>query len=205
MDPTAPFPYSTGYGPKEATNHSYADELWESIDIDAGVVALPHGWAAQHNLAPSQPFPWDKSKGVYVINSFHTLHCLKNLHRLVYEAHHGWPLSRSVPHALHCLDHMRKDALCQADDFLLPTPPDHYGDPGPRGQARVCRSWDHLVEWAGEHHACYQHITDEEDKFAKGHDELERYLNCPKNSPYSQQVTDYQRALRQKEKTKRSS
>jgi hypothetical protein len=59
------------------------------------------------------------------------------------------------------------------------------------------------LQWAGEHHACYQHITDEEEKFAKDHDELERYLNCPKDSPYYQQAADYQQFLMQAKKVGR--
>lgn len=39
--PSYKFPYSTGYGPLEATNHSYADEIWEAIDIDPGIIAVP--------------------------------------------------------------------------------------------------------------------------------------------------------------------
>jgi hypothetical protein len=89
---------------------------------------------------------------------------------------------------------MRKDALCYADDFLMPTPPQHYGDPGPRGQARVCRSWDGLVEWAGEHHACYQHLTDADEEW-RDHDEMERYLNCPEDSPYYQKAAEYRKTL----------
>lgn len=40
-EPSFKFPYSTGYGPLEATNHTLADELWEAIDIDPGIVAVP--------------------------------------------------------------------------------------------------------------------------------------------------------------------
>lgn len=74
-DPSVRFPYSTGYGP-EVTNHSLLDERWEAIDINPGVVALSDEWAVEHNLAPTQRFPWDASKGVYLLTAFHTLHCL---------------------------------------------------------------------------------------------------------------------------------
>lgn len=69
------FPYSTGYGP-EVTNHSLLDERWEAIDINPGVVAISDEWATEHNLAPTQRFPWDASKGVYWVTAFHTLHRL---------------------------------------------------------------------------------------------------------------------------------
>ena len=115
----------------------------------------------------------------------------KNIHRLLYDAHHSRPLSRDVGHAMHCLDHIRKDTLCNADDFLLPTPPDHYGMQGPQGQARVCRDWDRLLGWADAHHACYRHITDDERGFAKEHAEMERYANCPEGSPYMGRMREY--------------
>lgn len=115
----------------------------------------------------------------------------KNIHRLLYDAHHGRPLSRDIGHALHCVDHLRKDAMCEANDFLLPSPKSRYGDPGPRGQSRVCKDWDALVSWAEEHNACYQHISDDERGFAEGHDEIERYMNCPPDSPYYESMRDY--------------
>lgn len=94
-------------------------------------------------------------------------------------------------HALHCVDHMRKDAMCGADDFLLPSPKSLYGSPGPRGQSRVCKDWDALVDWAQEHNACYQHITDDEEGFAEEHDEIERYAACPPTSPYLHKMQEY--------------
>lgn len=96
-----------------------------------------------------------------------------------------------MSHALHCVDHMRKDAMCQADDYPLPSPPSTYGTPGPRGQSRVCKNWDALVTWAEEHNACYQHMSDDEEGFAESHEEIERYKNCPESSPYFQTMQEY--------------
>ena len=115
----------------------------------------------------------------------------KILHRVVYDAHHGRPLSREVEHVMHCIDHMRKDAMCNADDFLLPTPPRRQGNPGSRGQSRVCKNWDSLVGWVKERDACYQHITDDEVGFAENHHEIERFLNCKPDSPYAQRMREY--------------
>ena len=189
-DPAAPYPWSSGYGP-EITNHSLADERWEAIDINDGIIVLDDDYALEHNLSPSQRFPWDPSKGVYLLNSFHNLHCLKNIHRLLYDAHHGRPLSRDIGHAMHCVDHMRKDIMCDADDFPLPSPPSRHELPGPRGQTKVCKNWDVLLGWARERNACYQHITDDEDGFALEHHEIERYQNCPPGSPYYEIMKSY--------------
>ena len=54
----------------------FADEMWEAIDIDPGIVAVPLDWAEEHNLAETQVFPWDQTKGIYVVNAFHSVHCL---------------------------------------------------------------------------------------------------------------------------------
>lgn len=87
---------------------------------------------------------------------------------------------------------MRKDAMCTADDFPLPSPKSRYGDPGPRGQSRVCKDWDALLTWADEHNACYQHMSDDEDGFvAAGHGEIERYAGCKPTSPYYQTMQEH--------------
>lgn len=57
-------------------NETLADELWDNINTDGLVVALSRDYQAEHNLPASNPFPWDQSKGLYYIQSFHLLHCL---------------------------------------------------------------------------------------------------------------------------------
>lgn len=55
-----------------------ADEMFRSFDPDKGVVALPKG--APHVL-PSLEFPWDKTKEVFVLSGYHSLHsvvCIAN-------------------------------------------------------------------------------------------------------------------------------
>ena len=188
-DPAVVFPWSIGYGP-EVTNHSLADERWEAIDVNDGTIVLDDDYVIQHNLAPSQRFPWDPSKGIYQISAFHTLHCLKNLHRLLYDFHHGRPPSRKIPHAMHCLDRLRKETLCYADDSILATPPIRHEDPGPRGQTRVCKNWDALVAWAKPRNACYGHVTDD-DSFYMEHSEVDRYRFCPPDSPYRETMEKY--------------
>ena len=59
---------------------------------------------------------------------------------------------QSMPpqHVAHCLDVLRQDVMCGADD----TPTAFHGHGGERrdgGQGeRMCRSWEGLVEWAWE-------------------------------------------------------
>lgn len=52
------------------------DQAWESINFDAGMVAIGDDEAESLGLPMSQRFPWDESKGIYLINAYHNLHCL---------------------------------------------------------------------------------------------------------------------------------
>ena len=67
----------------DSKNDTHLDEVWEAIDINDGVLAIPDDWAAQYNLAPTQRFPWDHSKGIYTLTAFHDLHCLVSTHRII--------------------------------------------------------------------------------------------------------------------------
>lgn len=40
------------------------------------MIALTDEFARSKNLRTSQRFPWDKSRGIYLINGYHKLHCL---------------------------------------------------------------------------------------------------------------------------------
>lgn len=192
-DPAQKWPYSTGYG-ADIENHTLLRERWNSLSIDDGIVAIDNDWAEERNLGKGQPFPWDDSKSLYLITAFHSLHCAVNVGQLLYELHHGLPPTIETSHALHCLDHWRTDAMCEADDYPLPTGLSQYMKPGPRGQARTCRNWDQLVAWTKEHNACYGHITNDEVKFGKEHSQLERFTSCPPDSPYFAKAQEWKRA-----------
>ena len=57
-------------------NISEASKLWEAIDFDSGVVALDLESMREEGIPQSQPFPWDHSKGLYIVNAYHSIHCL---------------------------------------------------------------------------------------------------------------------------------
>lgn len=61
-------------------NEALAKELWDRINIDAGMVALPADFAAANGLPLAQRFPWDPSKGIYLLNGHHNLHCIRAIH-----------------------------------------------------------------------------------------------------------------------------
>lgn len=62
--------------PYASSNETLADELWDALSIDPGVIALPDSYAEKVNLPQAQRFPWDHSQGIYLLNSYHNLHCL---------------------------------------------------------------------------------------------------------------------------------
>lgn len=57
-------------------NRTIANAAWDEVKIDLGIVALSDAFVEEHGLMPAQRFPWDASKGIYLINAFHNVHCL---------------------------------------------------------------------------------------------------------------------------------
>ena len=60
-------------------NDDVSDNLWGSLPYEVGYIALDNSYVEQKGLPPSMPIPWDHSKGFYVINGYHKLHCLVSL------------------------------------------------------------------------------------------------------------------------------
>lgn len=74
-DVAIPFTLDTIFS---GSNRSLADEAWSSPEFltDIGAVALSDDWVRSKDLPEAQRFPWDHSKGVYILNGFHNMHCL---------------------------------------------------------------------------------------------------------------------------------
>ena len=83
-------------------------------------------------------------------------------------------------HYEHCLDGLRQDIMCKADDTPMEGNRDRpgLGD----GQVMQCRDWDALIAWtqAPERHACHRLIDD----YNTDDHALERFAFCPEWSPY---------------------
>lgn len=58
-------------------NTTLTGELWYNINGNSAVAALLDKWARERYLRTAQRFPWDKSKGVYILHEYHSLHCPK--------------------------------------------------------------------------------------------------------------------------------
>ncbi|KAI4244324.1 MAG: hypothetical protein L6R40_003050 [Gallowayella cf. fulva] len=163
-----------------------ADILWDEISIDNGTVALDDSYAASLGLPLSQRFPWDQDKGLYLLNGYHSLHCLKTIRQVVLEFDRGVERSEPTGHVLHCLDALRQDVLCYADDTPRYTGFQPAGRSG-TGQTRQCRDWNKLEAWAQTHTACWRYINPHDPDF----DLLQRHRFCPEGSPYIAKLKDF--------------
>lgn len=172
---TEPYVLLTDYS---SSNTTLADDLWHSINIDNGVVALSDSFAASRNLRTAQRFPWDTTKGIYILHGFHNLHCLKIIYISLFEFRNNKSQSRSWHHIAHCLDALRRQILCDADDTPRATERRAEVVSGV-GQNRVCRDWGELEQWAQTHTACYKRPERPDDETG-----LRRFMHCPPDSGY---------------------
>ncbi len=63
------------YSPK-GQNHTMGDPLWDKILPSHGFVAIDRQWADENQWPVSMYLPSDHSKGVYLLEAYHQLHCL---------------------------------------------------------------------------------------------------------------------------------
>lgn len=92
----------------------------------------------------------------------------------------GLDRSESIEHVLHCIDALRQDVPCYADDELRYTGSQPVGHSG-TGQFRQCRSWSKLDAWAQQNTACYRYIQPRNYSL----NPLERFQSCAEGSPYA--------------------
>jgi hypothetical protein len=167
------------------TNYTSEDEelqnrLWHEINVDDAVVALSDDWAAEHGLRTSQRFPWDDTKGIYILHGFHNLHCLKIIHMSIAEYRKGEPQTRSWHHVSHCMDALRRQIICDADDTPRATERRPEIVSGLL-QHRMCRSWDDLIAFSRKHTACYKRP---DKPGADIESKVDRYKHCPPGTNY---------------------
>ncbi|KAG5987437.1 hypothetical protein E4U54_004997 [Claviceps lovelessii] len=160
------------------------DPLWDDPEFDyfAGFVALDHQYAKKHNILSSQNWPWDHSKGIYVLHGYHSLHCVNVLRDALRQFRdndqQAWPFE----HLTHCLLVLREDTICTADDTARYTGHLHALEnktesvPSGVGAIRMCRDWSALRRFALEHSACYYRPLDHWIPI------VDRYKRCPDGS-----------------------
>lgn len=66
------------YADYNSPNRTIENAAWDNTDLlpEQGFIALDDSWAASKGLPTSQRWPWDNSKGVYILTSSHELHCV---------------------------------------------------------------------------------------------------------------------------------
>lgn len=199
-------------------NRSRADELWESLSTDQLVIAPTTEWIDQMGLQRSADYksarlPWDQSRGLHFVKVFHQIHCLvstcrvfawvgltrdaekKNMRRTYYDLIEGRPPTMVEEHFGHCMDSLRQDIMCYADDTPMPILND-VGDLGDQ-QIRQCKSLDKVTAWAAEaeRNACHRTL----DEYRTATHQIERWQFCPEGSPFMEAKERYFRKFGHKD------
>ncbi|RAH72011.1 uncharacterized protein BO66DRAFT_45067 [Aspergillus aculeatinus CBS 121060] len=127
-----------------------------SLGGDRPRVAVDHIWAAQHRLPASMSLPSNSSKGVYILDAYHQIHCLTIIRRTLREILETGHPPPSIPlqHAWHCFDSLLQYLVCgnSGDTLLYTWGRNQTGD----GQARKCVDWRERKEWIRRRTACYR-------------------------------------------------
>ncbi|KAF2197264.1 hypothetical protein GQ43DRAFT_216034 [Delitschia confertaspora ATCC 74209] len=166
-------------------NQSVADDAWDALDTNPVAVALSDKFVSQKGLSDSTRFPWDTERSVYYIKAYHDLHCLKLIRKAIINPSNLSEQRINLDHVFHCLDGLRQDIMCTADDTPMPAAsPGVVGD----GQLRLCRDWDKMVAWATrpDNHACHKF-----DDYREAINTLELFAFCPHDSPYYSTMKSY--------------
>ena len=90
-------------------------------------------------------------------------------------------------HIFHCLNMLRQDIMCKADDTPMPS----ANEPHVIGNNQVmqCRDLNQLVALSRhpDHHSCFKLFSD----YKPVAHELEQYAFCPEDSPYRPVMEEY--------------
>ena len=71
-----PFQWWSAYSSPNATDDEVVDNAWDAIAKDFGVVAVDHKTAKRIGAPSTMDLPSDPTKGIYVVEAYHSLHCL---------------------------------------------------------------------------------------------------------------------------------
>ena len=129
------------------------------------------------------------SQPASLILPYHLTSQQRSIYISLMEYRDGLPQSRRHHHIIHCLEALRRDVVCNADDTPRHTSSDpaHAGQTG-FGQPRQCRNWDTLNDWAKQHYACFRY---DHEELGASYPEIQRFVWCPEGSPYRQEVDKY--------------
>ncbi|KAH8653083.1 hypothetical protein BGZ60DRAFT_533278 [Tricladium varicosporioides] len=141
------------YSSAHEKDETAINDAWSKIVPAHGFVAVDHEWAAQHNLPSSMSLPSNSSKGVYIIDAYHQIHCLTIIRKTFMELGAGKAPTIPTQHSKHCFDSLMQYIVCgtSGDTLLYTWGRNETGD----GQVRKCIDWKSRMYWAHENTACY--------------------------------------------------
>lgn len=90
-----PFRWWSAYSSPNATDDEVVDNAWDAIAKDFGVVAVDHKTAKKIGAPSTMDLPSDPTKGIYVVEAYHSLHCLVSLLPKPLETLDDYPAYRS--------------------------------------------------------------------------------------------------------------
>jgi hypothetical protein len=98
------------------------------------------------------------------------------------------PQSISSHHIIHCLDQLRSDIICNADDTLRVTTTDMRPVTG-EGQTRLCKNWDALNDWTLANPSCFRYGDPLVEDMKES--QIPRLRFCPEGTPELNVVREY--------------
>ena len=166
-------------------NSSQADDLWNALAPEVGMVVVDNGLSRQMDLYDTSTFPWDHGKGHiharrlpqsallgqtrYQVCVFNDLRAddferCTSIERYA-NSNKAFPQTTPMHHHIHCLDTLRESAIGSADDTLRPTGSSVAKLQGPRRTPqRKCRDWEQLKRWALQNSACFKRLPDDDPR-----------------------------------------
>ncbi|OKL58690.1 hypothetical protein UA08_06305 [Talaromyces atroroseus] len=159
-----PFWWNTQYS---ISNQTAQDEFWDAIHWSHGMITRDKKWAESQNWPDTMDLPSDHSKGVWLLEAYHEIHCLQILREVTKTGLGGQP-STIEKHVGHCLNTILQVIICHADS----TPLRVTGMAVERnGQLRQCKDWEALRSYASEYSACYTPLVE-------GNTAADHFGNC---------------------------
>lgn len=113
-------------------NTTLVDELWDGLAPNVGMVAVGVDMGTNVELYSTEPFPWDSSKGVYMLEGYHSI--------ITSTASMLCGRMPSVSQTIPCGQLVAKNAG--------------------RRPHKQCRDWDQLERWALQNSACFKRFPD---------------------------------------------
>ena len=83
----------------------------------------------------------------------------KSIQKTLMQYHLSLPITYSIEHNMHCLDTLREDTICHADD--TPRYTTNATEPvSGIGQKRQCRDWNRLEVWVKHFEGCWRYLDE---------------------------------------------